>query len=97
MAGVLAGATATITSAPFDVVKTKIQIARRAGQGELRWLNVATRVVRTEGIKGLFVGLTARLWIIVPLGSLNFWVFEKVREWSIVNSTLNDENEKNEK
>ncbi|RIA89329.1 mitochondrial carrier domain-containing protein [Glomus cerebriforme] len=94
IAGVLAGTTATLTSAPFDVVKTKIQIARRAGQGELKWLNVATNIVKNEGIKGLFVGLSARLWIIVPLGSLNFWVFEKVREWSTVNSVLDYENEK---
>ena len=93
MAGVLAGATATVTSAPFDVVKTKIQIARKAGQGELKWLNVATRIVKTEGIKGLFVGLSARLWIIVPLGSLNFWVFEKVREWSTIDLTFDDKNE----
>ena len=93
-AGVLAGTTATFTSAPFDVVKTKIQIARRAGQGELKWLNVATNIVKTEGIKGLFVGLSARLWFIVPLGSLNFWVFEKVKEWSTVNSILDDENGK---
>jgi hypothetical protein len=94
MAGVLAGATATFTSAPFDIVKTKIQIAREAGQGELKWLNVATGIVKTEGVKGLFVGLSARLWIIVPLGSLNFWVFEKVREWSTVNLILDDESDK---
>ncbi|CAG8519591.1 10124_t:CDS:2 [Scutellospora calospora] len=86
-----AAATATFTSAPFDVVKTKIQVAREAGQKELRWLNMATSIVKTEGLKGLFVGMSARMWIIVPLGSLNFWVFEKVRDWSIVKVPLNDD------
>ncbi|CAI2170138.1 14362_t:CDS:1 [Funneliformis geosporum] len=83
--GVVAGTTATFTSAPFDVVKTKIQIARESRRGELRWLNIATSILKTEGIKGLFVGMTARLWVVVPLGSLNFWVFEQVREWSTNN------------
>ncbi|CAG8516938.1 10178_t:CDS:2 [Diversispora eburnea] len=36
------------------------------------------------GFKGLFVGMSARMWIIVPLGSLNFWVFEKVKNWMSV-------------
>ncbi|CAG8517374.1 10477_t:CDS:1 [Acaulospora colombiana] len=82
--GVAAGIIATLTSAPFDVVKTRIQIARKAGHGDLKWWNMASSIVKTEGFKGLFVGTSARMWIIVPLGSLNFWVFEKVRQWSIV-------------
>ncbi|CAG8472216.1 5577_t:CDS:2 [Dentiscutata heterogama] len=92
-AGVMAGATATFTSAPFDVVKTRIQIAREAGQKqkELRWWNMAASIVKTEGVKGLFVGMSARMWVIVPLGSLNFWVFEKVRDWSVVKIPLKDE------
>ncbi|CAG8669387.1 23414_t:CDS:2 [Dentiscutata erythropus] len=89
--GVMAGAIATFTSAPFDVVKTKIQIAREAGQKELRWWNMAASIVKTEGVKGLFVGMSARMWVIVPLGSLNFWVFEKVRDWSVVKIPLKDE------
>ncbi|CAG8829532.1 22319_t:CDS:1 [Gigaspora margarita] len=87
-AGVMAGATATFTSAPFDVVKTRIQIARESGQKELRWWNMAASIVKTEGVKGLFVGMSARMWVIVPLGSLNFWVFEKVRDWSVVKIPL---------
>ncbi|CAG8577722.1 19933_t:CDS:1 [Racocetra persica] len=90
-AGVMAGATATFTSAPFDVVKTKIQIAREAGQKELKWWNMAASIVKTEGMRGLFVGMSARMWIIVPLGSLNFWVFEKVRDWSVVKVPLKNE------
>ena len=83
-AGIVGGITGTVVSAPADVIKTRIQIARESGQSELRWVNVAKMIVRTEGIRGLFVGVGARLSIIIPLGSLNFWAFEKVREWSIV-------------
>ncbi|CAG8466573.1 5501_t:CDS:1 [Ambispora leptoticha] len=82
--GMAAGITATVVSAPFDVVKTRIQIARKAGQQNLRWLTMAKSILRTEGIRGMYVGISARLWIVVPLGSLNFWVFEKVRDWSAV-------------
>ncbi|CAH1765368.1 23231_t:CDS:2 [Entrophospora sp. SA101] len=87
--GVAAGTMATFTSAPFDVVKTKIQIARKSGQGDLKWLNVANQIIKTEGMRGLFVGMSARLWIVIPLGSLNFWVFEKVKEWSTVDVAVN--------
>ncbi|CAG8630067.1 148_t:CDS:1 [Ambispora gerdemannii] len=82
--GMAAGITATLVSAPFDVVKTRIQIARKAGQHNLRWLTMAKSILHTEGIRGMYVGISARLWIVVPLGSLNFWVFEKVRDWSAV-------------
>jgi hypothetical protein len=90
-AGVVSGVTATIVSAPFDVVKTRIQIERKAGRADLRWLNMARATIRTEGLRGLFVGMSARLWIVVPLGSLNFWVFEKVRDWSTVKVKRKDD------
>jgi len=83
-AGIVGGITGTIVSAPADVIKTRIQIARESGQSELRWFSMAKTIIRTEGIRGLSVGILARLSIIIPLGSLNFWAFEKVREWSIV-------------
>ncbi|KAG9287911.1 hypothetical protein G9A89_017506 [Geosiphon pyriformis] len=87
-AGMVAGLSATFASAPFDVVKTRIQIAREAGHNNMRWLAMAGSILRTQGLRGMFVGMSARLSIIVPLGSLNFWVFEKVREWSAVRIEL---------
>lgn len=108
-AGAAAGFAGTITSNPFDIVKTRIQIARKnninseissnnsnsnnnkvTGRGEqlkneLKFFEVTKNIIKSQGFKGLWVGMIARMWIIVPLGSLNFWVFEKVRDWSIVN------------
>ncbi|KAH1025922.1 hypothetical protein HUJ05_010541 [Dendroctonus ponderosae] len=59
------GASAAITT-PLDVVKTRIMLADRkvAERSSLTFANTFKKVLRNEGLKGLFAGIVPRtLWI----------------------------------
>lgn len=81
LGGTLASTLATMLSAPCDVVKTKIQVARKSsGEAvDIRWLSVFRQIVREQGIKGLWLGSGTRLVALAPLGALNFYIFNWVK------------------
>lgn len=78
LGGAAAGATATATTYPLDLLRTRF-----AAQGNDRvyrslWRAVAD-IQRDEGTRGFFRGLTAALALIVPSMGLFFAVYEGAR------------------
>jgi len=64
--GSIAGGVSAAVTTPLDVVKTRIMLADRkaAKKGSLTVLNTFKRVLKQEGVRGLFSGVVPRtLWI----------------------------------
>ncbi|WFD33881.1 tRNA pseudouridine(38/39) synthase [Malassezia cuniculi] len=80
--GGTSGCVAALCTHPFDVLKTRLQAdavssvdnaARRMGLG-----SALAHIVRTEGVQGLFCGLTPRLAKVVPASGIMIGSFEVV-------------------
>ncbi|MCL7044360.1 hypothetical protein MKW94_002183 [Papaver nudicaule] len=75
--GGLAGSTAALFTTPFDVVKTRLQTEI---PGSLRTydgvFHALREIVKDEGLKGLYRGLTPRLIMYVTQGALFFASYE---------------------
>lgn len=79
VAGMLAGLMATTCTQPFDLLKTKVQLAPVAtGGGAWRWLG---EVWRREGLAGLFNGMGPRLLRKSLSSALTWTVYEEVLAW----------------
>ncbi|KAJ9076371.1 Mitochondrial succinate-fumarate transporter [Entomophthora muscae] len=81
--GGLSGAMGPMSNAPIDTIKTRIQ--RQAGvPGEssiTRVSNIVTHIIRNEGWRSFYRGLTPRLMRVAPGQAITFMVYEKVRGW----------------
>uniref|UniRef100_A0A7S1UI93 Mitochondrial carrier protein n=1 Tax=Phaeomonas parva TaxID=124430 RepID=A0A7S1UI93_9STRA len=78
-AGVIAGA---VTN-PADLVKTRLQVAR-ANPGVFDYDNTvdcAVKIVRREGVMGLFDGVGARVLVIAPRLALAVSSYEYLKDW----------------
>ncbi|KAL2344073.1 hypothetical protein Fmac_005358 [Flemingia macrophylla] len=81
VAGLLAGVAAVATGHPFDTVKVKLQkhnteahmIHYRSG------LHCTTRILKTEGIKGLYRGATSSFIGMAVEGSLFFGIYSQTK------------------
>ncbi|XP_078163492.1 mitochondrial substrate carrier family protein [Carex rostrata] len=75
--GGMAGATAALFTTPFDVVKTRIQTQAPGTatkyNGVLQALN---KIIKNEGVPGLYRGLTPRLGMYISQGSIFFASYE---------------------
>lgn len=69
----LAGTTAVILASPFDVLKTRSQTGTYTG-------NVFIQLVKTEGIRGLFLGIVPKTIIISPKLIFSFFVASCVQD-----------------
>lgn len=71
------GATASITVAqPLDVIKTRIQ--NRPFDSPESGMTIFTRLIKNEGIGGLFKGLTPKLIVVGPKLIFSFTVAQQV-------------------
>ncbi|RWA12285.1 hypothetical protein EKO27_g2825 [Xylaria grammica] len=79
ISGATAGATATVTTYPLDLLRTRF-----AAQGNDRVYTSLRRAIweirRDEGIKGFFRGLSPGLAQIVPLMGIFFAIYETARQ-----------------
>ncbi|RDX92141.1 S-adenosylmethionine carrier 1, chloroplastic/mitochondrial, partial [Mucuna pruriens] len=75
--GGLAGSTAALFTTPFDVIKTRLQtqIPGSANQYD-SVLHALYKISKSEGLKGLYRGLTPRLIMYMSQGSLFFASYE---------------------
>ncbi|KAI4311750.1 hypothetical protein MLD38_036623 [Melastoma candidum] len=75
--GGIAGSTAALFTTPFDVVKTRLQTQKPGTASRYNGvLQALLEIGRTEGLKGLYRGLTPRLIMYVSQGSLFFASYE---------------------
>ncbi|KAF9517539.1 hypothetical protein BS47DRAFT_1314239 [Hydnum rufescens UP504] len=67
VSGATSGSMAAILTSPFDVIKTRRQaFITTPSSTSSSTISIAARIVRTEGYRGLFAGLTPRLAKIAP-------------------------------
>lgn len=81
--GSVAGAIGAFVVYPIDLVKTRMQNQRSQFVGELMYRNSADcfkKVVRHEGIKGLYKGLTVQLIGVAPEKAIKLTVNDLVRD-----------------
>ncbi|XP_038597791.1 calcium-binding mitochondrial carrier protein Aralar2 [Tachyglossus aculeatus] len=85
LAGAIAGMPAASLVTPADVVKTRLQVAARAGQTTYRGLTDCFRkVLKEEGPKALWKGAGARVFRSSPQFGVTLLTYELLQRWFYV-------------
>lgn len=79
--GGVSGAVGPLSNAPIDTIKTRIQKSSAPGSGYERLKFVTSEIMRKEGFRAFYKGLTPRLLRVAPGQAVTFMVYEKVRSW----------------
>jgi len=80
LAGTEAGALAAVATNPLWVVKTRLQVQERSGAGAYKGLyDAGRRIVREEGVGGLYKGLGPSL-ALVSHGAVQLLVYDRLRD-----------------
>lgn len=77
LAGFVAGGCAAVTSTPFDVVKTRVQLA----ESRVSAYSVVRDVMRTEGPSGFFKGAVPRIITIAPSAAIVLTTYEVLKNF----------------
>ncbi|VDD94703.1 unnamed protein product [Enterobius vermicularis] len=84
LSGITAGAIASFSVTPLDVIKTRMQLIKR-GVGEIQYKNIGEafiKILRQEGVKALFKGAACRVMVMAPLfGIAQMVYYIGVAEW----------------
>ncbi|KAI5948734.1 hypothetical protein KGF57_005345 [Candida theae] len=97
IAGAASGFLAGVVVCPLDVIKTRLQ-AQQDKANRLGFRQMLTRILRTEGITGLYRGLVPITIGYLPTWTIYFTVYERAkkfyphfiqRHWDIDSPTLN--------
>ncbi|KAK8350231.1 hypothetical protein V6Z11_A06G198200 [Gossypium hirsutum] len=76
--GAISGGLASVTTTPFDVIKTRMMTT--SGARNVSMSAVAFSILRHEGPLALFKGAVPRFFWIAPLGAMNFAGYELLRK-----------------
>lgn len=82
LAGLLAGVATVITGHPFDTVKVKLQKHNTEAHGikYRNGLHCTTRILQTEGVKGLYRGATSSFVGVAFESSLLFGIYSQTKQ-----------------
>ncbi|KAH7838713.1 hypothetical protein Vadar_030235 [Vaccinium darrowii] len=82
VAGLLAGVATVITGHPFDTVKVKLQKHNTEAHGVKyrSGLHCTTRILKTEGVKGLYRGATSSFLGVAFESSLLFGIYSQTKQ-----------------
>ncbi|XP_015063344.1 mitochondrial arginine transporter BAC1 isoform X1 [Solanum pennellii] len=83
VAGLMAGVATVITGHPFDTVKVKLQ-KYNTEAGAVKYkngLHCATRILQTEGVKGLYRGATSSFIGMAFESSLSFGIYSQTKRF----------------
>ncbi|KAG0264579.1 hypothetical protein BG011_006565 [Mortierella polycephala] len=76
-AGLAAGVVGAAAVTPADVIKTRLQVARKPGEPVYRGIADCFRhIVRNEGVAALFKGVVPRSLIVAPMFAIALFVYE---------------------
>jgi solute carrier family 25 protein 39/40 len=76
-AGFVAGGAAAAVTTPFDVVKTRQQVAAAGEAGTVA--SIAAAIVRRDGVRGLFVGVGPRVARVAPACAIVIGCYELLK------------------
>ncbi|KAG0039359.1 hypothetical protein BGZ82_008581 [Podila clonocystis] len=76
-AGIVAGVVAASAVTPADVIKTRLQVARKPGDPAYKGIvDCFQHIVRNEGVAALFKGVVPRSLIVAPMFAIALFVYE---------------------
>ncbi|KAG0091317.1 hypothetical protein BGZ93_002920 [Podila epicladia] len=76
-AGIVAGVVAASAVTPADVIKTRLQVARKPGDPTYKGIaDCFQHIVRNEGVTALFKGVVPRSLIVAPMFAIALFVYE---------------------
>ncbi|XP_042505420.1 calcium-dependent mitochondrial ATP-magnesium/phosphate carrier protein 2 isoform X3 [Macadamia integrifolia] len=76
--GAISGGLASVTTTPFDVIKTRMMIASQGMPVSMSMM--AFSILRQEGPLALFKGVVPRFFWVAPLGAINLAGYELLRK-----------------
>jgi len=79
-ASIVAGILASLVTHPFDVIKTKVQVSKPP----LKSGFVFMEIVKTDGFRGLFIGLLPRLLRRSLMTALSWTLYESIFEYIVI-------------
>lgn len=82
VAGMLAGVATVIVGHPFDTVKVKLQKHNTGAHG-IKYkggLHCTARILKTEGVKGLYCGATSSFLGMAFESSLSFGIYSQTKK-----------------
>ena len=77
MAGGLAGMVSSTITTPLEVIKTQLQASTVKIKNPIE---VANKVISTQGVGGLFKGIKPMLVGIIPTRAIYFWSYSTSKE-----------------
>jgi solute carrier family 25 citrate transporter 1 len=86
--GLISGAMGPLVNNPIDIVKTRIQKAPNPEGlgGWARFKDVNTQILKNEGWRAFYKGVTPRVLRVAPGQAVTFAVYERVSSWLDRNS-----------
>lgn len=78
LVGAVSGGLASVTTTPFDVIKTRMMTATPGQPVSMSMITFS--IIRHEGPLGLFKGAVPRFFWVAPLGAMNFAGYELLRK-----------------
>ena len=80
ISGASAGFTSLTFTYPLEVIRTRLTIQSRQNPEYTGITNAYTKIVQTEGIKGLFKGYTMSCMGFIPYLTINFYTFNYLKD-----------------
>ncbi|KAL3766474.1 hypothetical protein ACHAWO_004649 [Cyclotella atomus] len=83
IAGAVAGSTACVACYPLDLVRTRLT-TQLDGQEHYKGITDAfVKIVRSEGLLGLYSGIAPTLMVAVPSFSISYMVYGSLKEYAL--------------
>lgn len=79
VSGGVSGCLATVTSYPFDTLRTRLAADKTRGFNKL--MHTIITIYRTETIKGFYEGLAPTIYQVFINTGISFWSYGKLREY----------------